>query len=53
MTSFDPAAGAVNASPQALAWNMGVIGRMVSFWPMPITSACREMKVCRKFERWE
>ncbi len=38
MTSLAPTAGPAKATPQALAWYMGVTGRMVSVEEKPITS---------------
>ena len=53
MTSLAPTAGALKATPQALAWNIGTTGSTTSAAPRPITSACRQMKVWMKLERCE
>ena len=53
MISFAPTAGHENASPQALAWNIGTTASTVSFTDRPMTSVCRVTRVWMKFERCE
>ena len=52
-TSLAPTAGTLNASPQALAWNMGTTISAVSRAETPMTSACSVMKVCSTLDRCE
>jgi hypothetical protein len=53
MTSFDPAAGPPKAMPQALAWNIGTTGRIVSLGVAPSTVVCRPSRVWMKLDRCE
>ena len=47
-----PAATAVCARPQALAWNMGTIGSTRSRSLTPNDPAAMTPRVCRNIERW-
>ena len=53
MTILAPVPGAENATPQALAWNIGTTGRITSRCDRPITSGCRVIRVWRTLERCE
>ena len=53
MTSFAPTATPAWARPQALAWNMGTTGRIVSCSQTPMLSAVVTLIVCSQVERCE
>jgi len=45
--------GAVSASPQQLAWNMGTTGRTMSQLEIPMASGALTIIECRTFDRCE
>ena len=53
MTRLAPHATPAWARPQALAWNMGTTGRIVSRSQAPRLSAIITPMVCSQVERWE
>ena len=53
MTSAAPFIGAVKASPQQLAWNIGTTGMMTSRDDTPMASPMLAIIECSTFERCE
>ena len=53
MTSAAPFIGAVSASPQQLAWNIGTTGMMTSRDDTPMASPMLAIIECSTFERCE
>ena len=51
-TSLAPTSGALYGRPQALTWNIGTTGRMVSAEELAIASGSAEAKACSTVERW-
>ena len=52
MTKSAPVNQPTWGRPQALAWNIGTIARMLSAWLMPSAPPDATPNACRKDDRW-